>query len=399
MKKNSVKKVTHFFLIIFLVVIITIALLVFKNLSLKKELSDYQNSTYKYKVNELVNAANNQIKHNDKTIIVKTEKFGSWDRDKKKKKKLKLIPELSIGDFEGEPHKTFYRIGPILSDEVGNIYICEFFDGHIRKFDKNGNYLLAIARKGQGPGELAMPMDMKLDCNGNLNVLELGNRRISVFSPEGKYLGSNKIAIRIGSAKFAIDNLNSIYISSWDEESDKIIHNYSSEGKLLRSFGDPVNFLKPLRENDRIIKKNISGGPIYWNEGFVYYSRYNPYEIQKFSWNGDLKMQIFRQNSFMPPAKVQLEANNSISFGLPVASIFVAIWNDRIINQVKIPKYFSNKIHSIIDLFDLDGTLLTTLKLEDELSLWHLDNDDRVYGVVTDKNGIKRVVRFHLKLE
>jgi len=399
MKKNCIKKVTYLFFILFLVVIIMIAFLVIKNFTLKNELSIYQNSSYKHKITELVKAASNQIHYNDTTIIVKTEKFGLWDKDKKRKKKLKLIPELSIGDFEGDLHKTFYRIGPVLSDEFGNIYICEFFDGYIKKFNKNGDYLLTIGRKGQGPGELAMPMDMKFDNNGNLNILELGNRRISVFSPNGKYLSSIKIVTKIGSAKFIIDTFNNIYISSWDEESDKIIHKYSSEGRLLCSFGDPVNFLKPLRENDRIIKKHISGGPICWNKGFVYYSRYNPYEIQKFSEDGDLKMQIFRQNNFMPPAKVKLEGNNSVSFRLPVASIFLTSWKDRIINQVKVPNYFSTKIHSIIDLFDLNGTLLTTLMLEDELSLWHLDNNDRIYGVITDKNGIEKVVRFHIKLD
>lgn len=331
-----------------------------------------------------------------KIAFIKNDKIGIWDKNKELNEKYVITPELIIGECEGDPHKVFHRIGPVISDQAGNIYVCEFMDGQIQKFSKNGDFLKTIGTKGQGPGDLAMPMATVFEKNENLCVLELGNSRISRFDSNGEFKDSFKINTRVGTSKIAIDSTGNFYISSWDEETDKIIHKYDGTGNLLNAFCDPVEFSNPLSVHDRMVKKNISGGPVVIFNKSIYYSRFNPYEIQVFSLDGHLKKRIFRENDFMPPAHVSVENGGKISFKLPVASIFLGIWQNKLINQVKIPKHFATKIRTIIDIFNLDGKLLTTLKLEENISIYHIDAKGKIYAVTVDDDGIERVVRYRL---
>ncbi len=357
-------------------------------------LSFIDNLVQSLKRNKNLDIESRFIQQKKNITFIKNDRVGLWDKNKELNEKYVITPELIIGECEGDPHKVFYRIGPVISDQAGNIYVCEFMDGHIQKFSKNGDFLNTIGTKGQGPGDLAMPMATVFEKN--LCVLELGNSRISRFDSNGEFKDSFKINTRVGTAKIAIDSLGNFYISSWDEDTDKIIHKYDGTGNLLNAFCDPVEFHNPLNVHERMVKKNISGGPVVIFNNTIFYSRFNPYEIQVFSLDGQLKKRIFRENDFMPPAYISAENGGKISFKLPVASIFLGIWQDKIINQVKIPNHFATKIRTIIDIFNLDGLLLTTLKLEENISIYHIDAKGKIYAVTVDDDGIERVVRYQL---
>ena len=87
--------------------------------------------------------------------IIWNDKEGFWDKEGIKK--VELVHELTISNENNDPNKDFYRIVIVVADGDDNIYINELFEGTIRKFNKNGEYLLTIGRKGQGPGEFNSP--------------------------------------------------------------------------------------------------------------------------------------------------------------------------------------------------------------------------------------------------
>jgi hypothetical protein len=58
----------------------------------------------------------------------------------------------------------------------------------IQKFDKDGNYLQTIGRKGEGPGEFMRPFRIFLDEQGNIYVSEI--RKLNLFDPKGNYIKS-----------------------------------------------------------------------------------------------------------------------------------------------------------------------------------------------------------------
>ncbi len=384
---------TLFAILIFVLVALLIAALYLgvHNYKFKKKLNQKQFPSYIFKADDLAKKA--QQEKNEQLIIVKNDKIGLWDKEKSIDKKLKLINELIIGDEEGDPNKIFYRIGGIISDESGSIYICETYDGRIKKFDHRGNYICTIGKKGPGTGDLLFPGNMAFDNSGNLCVLEYGNRRISKFTKDGSYVTSIKIDLKKAPSGFVIDNDDNYFLSMWDRETDEVIHKFNIVGDFLISFGNSVHFSNTTTPINKMIKSNISTGSIVLYKGDLYFSRFNPYEIHKFSQDGLLKMLIFRENDFMPPANYQIIGKGSISFKLPAGSFFIGILKNKIINQVKIPAHLSSSYKTVIDFFNLDGLLLTTLKYKYEIDLYYIDNQDKIYATMIDDNGIEKVIR------
>ena len=100
---------------------------------------------------------------------------------------LELEEDLSIGSVEDE-NTMFYQIGSIDVDSQNNIYVMDSGNHRIQKFDKDGNYLQTIGRKGEGPGEFMRPFNIFLDELGNIYVMEL--RKLNLFDPKGNYIKS-----------------------------------------------------------------------------------------------------------------------------------------------------------------------------------------------------------------
>ena len=63
-------------------------------------------------------------------------------------------------------------------------------DSSIRVFSKDGQLLYKIGCKGTGDGQLREPTGLIIDRLGNLVVCDSGNKRIQIFSLEGKFLNS-----------------------------------------------------------------------------------------------------------------------------------------------------------------------------------------------------------------
>ena len=98
---------------------------------------------------------------------------------------FELEEDLSIGNEEDENY-LFYRFVRLEIDSDGNIFALDSGNGRIQKFDRNGNYLQTIGRKGQGPGELNRPIHINLDEEGNIYVLE-SRRKLHSFDKTGKF--------------------------------------------------------------------------------------------------------------------------------------------------------------------------------------------------------------------
>jgi hypothetical protein len=100
---------------------------------------------------------------------------------------LELEEDLSIGSVEDE-NTLFYRLGEIVVDSQNNIYVMDSGNHRIQKFDKDGNYLQTIGRKGEGPGEFMRPFRIFLDEQGNIYVSEI--RKLNLFDSKGNYIKS-----------------------------------------------------------------------------------------------------------------------------------------------------------------------------------------------------------------
>ena len=76
----------------------------------------------------------------------------------------------------------------IATDATGDVYVADFLNNRVQKFDSSGNLLSVIGGGGGHGGELDLPTGVSTDAQGNLYVAEEGSNRISKFDSVGHFL-------------------------------------------------------------------------------------------------------------------------------------------------------------------------------------------------------------------
>lgn len=343
---------------------------------------------------EALSTETNVEEDNQNVIIVKNDEKGIWD--KKGETNLELNHELTIHDEEDE-NKIFYRVVGIEADTKGNMYVHEMLSGKIKKYSQNGNYLTTIGRRGSGPGEFLNNVAWVFGEKDSMFILDGGNQRLNYFTRKGQYLKSFQLtkSVNITSTGFARDKDFCFYVSSYNADDDKVIHKYNAAGKHIISFGMPINIKKSMTPEYFQIKRNCSHGKLATARDGIFYSQFNPYEIRKYSFLGDLKMIILRENSFMPRLKME-HVDGAVRMYMPVFSSMIGIWDEKVINCVVIPGYIESKFGCVVDVFSMDGNLLTSFYLKDRIRFYSIDQEGRLYGTIRDEEEPEKVVRYRL---
>ena len=104
----------------------------------------------------------------------------------------------------------------------GDIFVA---DGHgdktnarIVKFSKDGKFIKAWGKEGNGPGEFDVPHGLAMDSAGRLFVADRANSRIQIFDQDGKFLAEWKQFGR--PSGIYIDKNDMIYVAD-SQSSDK----------------------------------------------------------------------------------------------------------------------------------------------------------------------------------
>ena len=192
----------------------------------------------------------------------------------------------------------FWGHGPLVFDHQGNMYIG--YDEHsISRYSPGGEFLLKIGRKGEGPGDIKRISRYAFNPKDNtLYITEYynGNRRVSRFSTNGKFVGAWNFEFSWSKydvvSTIDFDKEGSVLLTAQKRNprryKDFILTNevydllkFSPEGKFLKKIytfntdfdaEKPGNFqvtipfqnaLSWIVYQDKIIVKEISGDVIY----------------------------------------------------------------------------------------------------------------------------------------
>lgn len=123
------------------------------------------------------------MEEQDGVTVVKNPKKPIYGKDV-----FRLKEDLTIENVEGDEEFMFQNITHIIVDEDENIYVSDSKAAQIRVFDKNGNDLRKIGKRGQGPGEVLYPFEILVLPQGELMVNDLRQLRVHFFSLDGKFL-------------------------------------------------------------------------------------------------------------------------------------------------------------------------------------------------------------------
>jgi len=102
-------------------------------------------------------------------------------------KKIDFIEDLIIKEKENDINYQFSKTFSINIDKEGNIYILDSGNNRIQKYDKDGNHIITIGRKGKGPGELEEAQSLNV-LNDLLFISDYRNSRITIFDLDGNYV-------------------------------------------------------------------------------------------------------------------------------------------------------------------------------------------------------------------
>ena len=107
-------------------------------------------------------------------------------------RRLELMEELRIGaGADADALELFGSVISLAVDEDENTYVADYQSREIRVFDREGNFVRTIGRRGEGPGEFSSLAGIVWD-RGNrvLWAVDAGGRRFSVFDRSGRTLAT-----------------------------------------------------------------------------------------------------------------------------------------------------------------------------------------------------------------
>jgi len=100
---------------------------------------------------------------------------------------LSLKEELVLGKM-GNEETMLLDPRAVDVDQNGNIYVIDWKAVQIKVYDPQGNFIRAIGKRGQGPGEFQSPRSFCLTPQQNLAVCDSLSRQIVIFGLDGQFI-------------------------------------------------------------------------------------------------------------------------------------------------------------------------------------------------------------------
>ncbi|HET7586123.1 MAG TPA: 6-bladed beta-propeller [Gemmatimonadaceae bacterium] len=135
----------------------------------------------------------------------------------------------------------------VVQDSRGRMYLAGPYATQIVVFDRDGRFLKTLGRGGHGPGEFAGIGSMQIGPGDSLFVFDNPESRLSVFSPELKFIRSARLAL--------VPQVNNTVLPDGRivigrsvltrELAGQPLHLLDRDGGRVRSFGNLSGILRP----------------------------------------------------------------------------------------------------------------------------------------------------------
>jgi len=205
--------------------------------------------------------------------------------------------ELSIGEVEGTEEHMFSQIRDVGVDDDENIYILDFKEAHIKVFNKKGEYLRTIGKRGQGPGEIQRPTNLVITPGGKILVNDRGARFIHYFTLSGNYIRSVRQTKLLLFSRPKVDSQDNIVARHTITDTDR------AWTFVLKKFDSELNELYTIFSYEHELSPgvlNLFSPRCYWEitrEDTIIWGYANKYEFQIHNGDGRLIRKIIKDYS------------------------------------------------------------------------------------------------------
>lgn len=197
-----------------------------------------------------------------------------------------LKEELTIGDKGGE-ECILVRIKDISVDSEGNIYILETKIKEVKIFNKKGEFIRAVARKGQGPGELLLPTDLLVDDKSKMiYITDRKGRKISKYHLNGEFDSDIKTNFYYPDSLSINPNGYYLVLCKSEKRDKEGIHRFyriikmTRESKVLEQSRELPQFKMEVINRDDF---TFSFNQPYASKGLIHLKNYGQYFYYAFS--------------------------------------------------------------------------------------------------------------------
>ena len=320
---------------------------------------------------------------------------------------LILSEELSIGVEEGEDEYMFQMVQDIDADAHGNIYVVEGRLAHVRVYDGDGEYQRTIGTRGQGPGELQMPIYIQVTDSDEIAVHDYSGQRLSFFSMEGEFLrqkstsstGSPFIPIRINPQ----GNLTTIAAFGPPPVG----------GKQLKYFNADLELISMITKEERDMRKTFDIGKPTWfcdvsKSGRIFWGNSEKYTINILDRDCTLIRQITKEyephaitaedkESYRERYASALERGLKIEFRshYPAFGEINVDEEERLfVRTFKKVEGRDNRYYH--DVFDAEGSYIATIPITANLSRQAVWKNTKLYTIEMNEEGYQQVIRYRV---
>jgi hypothetical protein len=353
------------------------------------------------------------IEEVDGVTVVKNPKEGLWDS--KENAKATIIQERQIGELDGPEEFLFDSISDVTVNSKGDIYVADTRLNEIRKFNKDGEYLLTLGRKGQGPGEFQSVNIVSVNSHNDLIAFDNRIRRISIFSDNGEHIKTTKkLMTDTWIAPSKIFSTDSTYVVLGKlGNSLKLFHEFGQDWKITESYID-YEFIdnKEFEEHSLAFRQ---GNCFFQNNGDILYTKaYYDNQIFIYKNKGLVKI-IRRESDIKKPYEIQVFRDLNKVENMPwddydfkayskgIAFVGKDLQNSRgifqlsdgyIVNFLSVRK--SKDIREFgVELFDSEGRFLYYSKLGENLNVRCMDSNGLFYAI--ERKEYNKVIIFRLE--
>lgn len=104
-----------------------------------------------------------------------------------------------VTDDQAEQRAIPYGVVTVEEDATGKFYVLNTGDGRISVYEPDGSFVGTIGRRGRGPGEFESPVDIEIGPDESLYVLDAADARISRFQlGDGSFQSSVRLETDLG---------------------------------------------------------------------------------------------------------------------------------------------------------------------------------------------------------
>jgi len=147
----------------------------------------------------------------------------------------KELQVLGVADQQASDRTHFGGVADLAFLPNGDFYVADGYrNSRVVKFDKTGRYLMEWGKPGTGPGEFNLPHAIALDASGRVYVGDRENKRIQIFTLDGKFIEEWKAGSPYGLA-FGPDG----HLWMADGINNRVVR-LDPKGKVVDAFTLPV---------------------------------------------------------------------------------------------------------------------------------------------------------------